>query len=83
MIHVRDISKDFGSREILSGVSWFIGARTRIGLCGPNGAGKTTLLRILAGDLEADRGAVDKVKGTTIGYLRQLVDAFSESSLFA
>ena len=83
MIHVRDISKDFGSREILSGVSWFIGARTRIGLCGPNGAGKTTLLRILAGDLEADRGAVDKVKGTTIGYLPQLVEAFSENSLFA
>ncbi|NLC71934.1 MAG: ABC-F family ATP-binding cassette domain-containing protein [Desulfuromonadaceae bacterium] len=83
MIHIKDISKDFGGREVLSGVSWFIGNRTRIGLCGPNGAGKTTLLRILSRELEPDRGEIDAAKGITIGYLPQLVEGIGDNSLFS
>ncbi|MBN1142638.1 MAG: ABC-F family ATP-binding cassette domain-containing protein [Deltaproteobacteria bacterium] len=83
MIHIKNIHKDFGGRPILSGVSWFIGTRHRIGLCGPNGAGKTTLLRILAGEMEADAGVIETAKGISIGYLPQLVEGFGDRPLFA
>jgi macrolide transport system ATP-binding/permease protein len=38
-------------------------------ITGPNGAGKTTLLRVLAGDLDPERGVVRR--GGRIGYLPQ------------
>jgi macrolide transport system ATP-binding/permease protein len=41
----------------------------RVLITGPNGAGKTTLLRVLAGDLEPDRGSVRR--HGRIGYLPQ------------
>ena len=46
-----------------------VGAGERVLITGPNGAGKTTLLRVLAGDLEPDRGVVRR-RGR-IGYLPQ------------
>ncbi|HEY2595156.1 MAG TPA: ABC-F family ATP-binding cassette domain-containing protein [Chloroflexota bacterium] len=45
----------------------------RVLITGPNGAGKTTLLRLLAGDLEPERGAVRR-RGR-LGYLPQDVPA--------
>lgn len=45
--------------------------RGRIMLTGPNGAGKSTLLAILAGDLQPDRGTVER--GARVGYLPQEV----------
>src|SRR5256714_11696138 len=49
-----------------------------VGLVGENGAGKTTLMRIVAGELEADRGEV--VAPAEIGFVHQhfvLVNAFT------
>ncbi|MCQ4195974.1 ABC-F type ribosomal protection protein [Streptomyces sp. BPPL-273] len=44
-------------------------AGERLLITGPNGAGKSTLLRVLAGDLEPDRGTVTRAAHT--GWLRQ------------
>src|SRR5204863_211264 len=43
----------------------------RVGLTGPNGAGKSTLLRIIAGEVEPDRGTVALPRGARVGYLPQ------------
>jgi ATP-binding cassette, subfamily F, member 3 len=71
MIQLSGLTKAFGDRVLLDGVTWQIDDRERVALCGPNGAGKTTLLKILAGLDEADRGTVVTPAGLTIGYLPQ------------
>jgi ATP-binding cassette subfamily F protein 3 len=50
-------------------------------LVAPNGAGKSTLLRVLAGDLEADRGFVVPKKGATVGYFRQSHEVKAQGSV--
>lgn len=49
---------DGKSLEVLRGVSFNLGPNQMMALVGPNGCGKTTLLNIIAGDLQADSGAV-------------------------
>ena len=48
MISTTSLSKAFGLRPILRGVSFDVPAGECAALVGPNGAGKTTLMRILA-----------------------------------
>jgi ABC-2 type transport system ATP-binding protein len=57
MITARAVTKHFGPRAALDGVSLEVASGARALLVGPNGAGKTTLLRILAGFIDADAGA--------------------------
>jgi len=71
VIQLSALSKSFGDRVLLDGVTWQIDDRERVGLSGPNGAGKTTLLRMLAGLDEPDSGAIVKPANLTIGYLPQ------------
>src|SRR5580692_1515021 len=51
------LSKSFGRREILAGLSLRIEAGETVGLLGANGAGKTTLLKILLGLMPASAGS--------------------------
>ncbi len=71
MIRLSGVTRSYGVHEVLKGIDWSIGPRSRIGLVGPNGAGKTTILRVIAGQEESDRGSVDIVRGTSIAYLPQ------------
>src|SRR5262245_33110476 len=74
MINVRDLSLHFGERALFDGVSFFIGNDDRIGLVGRNGAGKSTLLKMLAGEQQADGGAVERPRDLSVGYLPQHMD---------
>ncbi|MDR3628985.1 MAG: ABC transporter ATP-binding protein [Desulfocapsaceae bacterium] len=58
MIEVTDLSKQFGDRAALAGVSFTVGPGTIFGYLGPNGAGKTTTIRILTGLTRRDGGLV-------------------------
>jgi ATP-binding cassette subfamily F protein 3 len=71
MLTVKQISKNYGSRTVLSGVSFALGKGDKAALVGPNGVGKTTLLRIFAGIEEPDSGTVEVQKTACIGYLEQ------------
>ncbi len=53
------------------GMDLHIGPRDRIALIGRNGAGKTTLLRLIAGEIEGDRGLRKTRPGTNIVTLEQ------------
>jgi len=52
LIHIRDVSKSYGSTQALKAISLDIPAGRIVGLVGPNGAGKTTLLRALTGSID-------------------------------
>jgi ATP-binding cassette subfamily F protein 3 len=71
MIQLSGLTKSYGDRVLLDGVTWQLGDRDRVALCGPNGAGKTTLLKMLAGLEELDAGAIVKPSAMTVGYLPQ------------
>src|ERR1051326_2480676 len=71
LLTVNNLEKSFGVETILDGVSFRLEWGQKLGLVGRNGAGKTTLLRILTGQMEADRGSVNYLKGVRFGYLRQ------------
>ena len=58
LVQFLDVSRSFGEREALAGVSLEVRAGEVFGLLGPNGAGKTTALRIVCGLLEPTQGVV-------------------------
>ena len=58
MLAVNQISKSFNLTQILSDVTFTIGAGERAGLVGVNGSGKSTLLRIIMRLESADAGSV-------------------------
>lgn len=66
---VRDISKGFGRRPVLSHVDLDVHSGEAVALIGENGAGKSTLLKICAGLLAPDSGAV--TVDCKIGYCPQ------------
>lgn len=53
------VTKRFGSRVAVEGVTWSVRRGTVAGLVGPNGAGKTTLLRMIAGLVRPSSGLVE------------------------
>ncbi|MEX2469731.1 MAG: zinc ABC transporter ATP-binding protein ZnuC [Pseudohongiellaceae bacterium] len=71
MLAAHQVSKSFGSRAILQGVSLRIEPGRIVTLIGPNGAGKTTLVRILLGLIEADSGRVERLPRLRVGYMPQ------------
>jgi len=55
---VRNLGKNFGSKNALTGITLDVKEGEIIGLVGPNGAGKTTLIKLIMGLLKPDAGSV-------------------------
>ncbi len=70
-IHLSNVCKQFGPREVLRDVTLELHAGQIVGLVGPNGAGKTTLFKLIAGLLQPDSGVVTRARDLPIGYLEQ------------
>ncbi len=64
MLEVREVSKSFGLRRVLDGVTFDVAPGELVALVGENGAGKSTLVKCLGGLLDPDGGHV-RVAGTT------------------
>jgi ABC-type multidrug transport system ATPase subunit len=58
IVDVRGVTKSFGEKIALTGISFAVPPGQICGLLGPNGAGKTTLFRLLMGILQATEGAL-------------------------
>ena len=70
MIQLRNITKSFGSLQVLKGIDLDIQQGEVISIVGPSGAGKTTLLQIMGTLDEADSGSV-VINGTDVSQLSQ------------
>ncbi|GIX29036.1 MAG: ABC transporter ATP-binding protein [Burkholderiales bacterium] len=70
-IHVTGLTKRFGGRAVVKGLSLQVREGEIYGFLGPNGSGKTTSIRMLCGLLTPDEGS-----GTCLGYdvLRQTAE---------
>lgn len=70
LLEVHDITKRFGDREALRGVSLAAAPGEIVAIIGPNGAGKTTLLSIIAGIQRPDSGTLNLPPGE-VGWVPQ------------
>lgn len=57
-LEVKDITKSFGDKQVLHGISFEVQSGRALGLLGRNGAGKTTTIRILMDVFHANSGEV-------------------------
>ncbi|MYW31668.1 ABC-F family ATP-binding cassette domain-containing protein [Streptomyces sp. SID2119] len=71
LVNVEQVSKVYGTRALLDGVSLGVSEGDRIGVVGRNGDGKTTLIRLLAKLEDADTGRVTHNGGLRLGVLTQ------------
>jgi ABC-2 type transport system ATP-binding protein len=70
MIEADNLSKRFGTKVAVDGVSFTISAGDVVGFLGPNGAGKSTTMRLLTGFLDPDTGAA-RIHGYEVRTARQ------------
>jgi lipoprotein-releasing system ATP-binding protein len=70
MIDVQNISKSFGSLQVLKGISLHIHKGEVVSIVGPSGAGKTTLLQIMGTLDRPDAGTV-RIDGTEVSRLKE------------
>ncbi|GFO68298.1 energy-dependent translational throttle protein EttA [Geomonas limicola] len=72
ILELDKVTKGYGDRTLLKGVSFGMKRGDRVGVIGPNGCGKTTLIRMIMGQEEPDSGKVVVGKKTKISYFDQL-----------
>ncbi len=78
----QNISKSFGTDEILRDINFHIEANEKAAIVGINGAGKSTLLKIIMQEETADSGEVVLAKDKTIGYLAQYQDISGHKTIY-
>ncbi|MBY6706880.1 ABC-F family ATP-binding cassette domain-containing protein [Rhodococcus sp. BP-241] len=71
LINLEQVSKSFGVKPLLDGVSLGVQENERIGVVGLNGNGKTTMLEVLAGVEQPDSGRVSRVGGLRMAVVTQ------------
>lgn len=79
ILSVQNLTMRYGRNEVISDISFDVGAGDYIGIVGPNGSGKTTLMKGLLGLISPSSGRIvyhnDSDKAEYIGYLPQKVIA--------
>jgi phospholipid/cholesterol/gamma-HCH transport system ATP-binding protein len=66
-IRLADVTKCYGRREVLSGVSLDVTAGSKLGLVGPAASGKSVILKLICGLESPDRGAIEVLGESVVG----------------
>jgi ABC-2 type transport system ATP-binding protein len=92
MIRTTGLTKDYGSRRAIEGLTFEANQGEVVGFLGPNGAGKTTTMRILAGYMPPTFGTAqiagfDVVEESLevrrrVGYLPETVPLYPDMTVF-
>ena len=77
VIEARDLTKAYGDRVLIEGLSFKLPPNGIVGVIGPNGAGKTTLFRMIAGQEQPDKGTLRIGDTVRLGYVDQSRDALT------
>ncbi len=74
VIEADNITKAFGDKLLVNGLSFKLPPGGIVGIIGPNGAGKTTLFRMMAGLEQPDSGTLTLGQTVELAYVDQLRD---------
>ena len=77
VIEAEGVSKAFGDKLLVDGLTFRLPPGGIVGVIGPNGAGKTTLFRMITGLDEPDAGTMKIGETVRLGYIDQNRDALS------
>ncbi|MCU0439907.1 MAG: ATP-binding cassette domain-containing protein [Raineya sp.] len=78
MISTENVTLQYGKRTLFEDVTIKFNPHTCYGLIGANGAGKSTFLKILAGEIEPNKGGVNMPPNTRLSVLKQNHYEFDE-----
>ena len=82
ILSLQGIQISFGGLAILNDLNLRVQPKERIGLLGRNGAGKSTLMKLIAGEIHADSGEINKSTQLKIARLVQDVPAGTDGTIF-
>ncbi len=71
VVFIEGLSKRFGENVLYDDLNLRALRGERIAIIGPNGCGKTTLLKVVAGEIEADRGKISLGHKVSVAYFAQ------------
>ena len=71
LLTAENLSINFGSRQLLTDVNFYLNEGDKVGIIGINGTGKSTFLKVLAGTVEPDGGRVIRNPNVQISFLSQ------------
>ena len=71
LLQAEHLSINFGSRQLLTDVNFYLNEGDKVGIIGINGTGKSTFLKVLAGAIEADEGRIVRNPNTQVSFLSQ------------
>ena len=71
LLSAEHLSINFGSRQLLTDVNFYLNEGDKVGIIGINGTGKSTFLKVLAGSLEPDEGRISRNPNVQVSYLPQ------------
>ena len=78
VIEVEGLSKHYGDRQLIDGLSFSLPPGGIVGVIGPNGAGKSTLFRMLTGQEKPDSGTVEFGDTVDLSYVDQSRDDLAD-----
>ncbi|WP_460448837.1 energy-dependent translational throttle protein EttA [Alsobacter sp. SYSU BS001988] len=78
VIDFQDLSKGYGDRLLIDGLTFKLPPGGIVGIIGPNGAGKTTLFRMITGQEQPDAGSITIGESVKLGYVDQSRDALDD-----
>jgi len=81
LLTMNNISKTYGEKLLLDGISFGIEEGEKVGLLGINGSGKSTFLKLAAGHEEPDQGQIIRSRLQRIQYLPQNPRLESEANV--
>jgi ATP-binding cassette ChvD family protein len=80
VIEVENLTKAYGDKLLVEGLSFALPPGGIVGVIGPNGAGKSTLFRMLTGQEQPDSGTIEYGDTVSLSYVDQSRDALSAKS---
>jgi ATP-binding cassette ChvD family protein len=72
VVEVSELSKGFGDRMLIDGLSFSLPPNGLVGVIGPNGVGKTTLFKMIVGEELPDSGEIRIGPTVRVAYVDQL-----------